>query len=119
MIAPLWERRFWSPDDLSGSGIRCLGLVNVGVSAAVGSRLWYYCTTDLGGSPLFLLSSLRKSKSPQERIAVMTRLLVAIVAVFAVASLSGCGSDWIGKGKGKAPPPVAAPAEPAPPAVYK
>ena len=34
----------------------------------------------------------------------MSRTLIAIVAVFAVASLSGCGT--IGKGKGKAPPPV-------------
>ncbi|NLS02175.1 ABC transporter [Rhizobium sp. P32RR-XVIII] len=43
----------------------------------------------------------------------MSRLLiVTIAALFSVASLSGCG--WVGKGKGKAPPPVA---EPAP--VYK
>jgi predicted small lipoprotein YifL len=39
-------------------------------------------------------------------------LIVSLVALFSVASLSACGS--IGKGKGKAPPPVA---EPAP--VYK
>ncbi|MDI7864425.1 ABC transporter [Rhizobiaceae bacterium n13] len=43
----------------------------------------------------------------------MSRILMVIVALFAVANLSACGS--IGKGKGKAPPPVAA--EPAP--VYK
>jgi hypothetical protein len=45
----------------------------------------------------------------------MSRILVAVVAMMiGMASLSACGTDWIGKGKGKAPPPVA---EPAP--VYK
>jgi hypothetical protein len=34
-----------------------------------------------------------------------------MVAMLAVASLSGCTSDWIGKGKGKAPPPEPAPVE--------
>lgn len=29
-----------------------------------------------------------------------------MVAVLAVASLSGCANDWIGKGKGKAPAPA-------------
>jgi hypothetical protein len=41
----------------------------------------------------------------------MSRTLIAIVATLAVASLSGCTSDWIGKGKGKAPPPEPAPVE--------
>ncbi|PIO46493.1 ABC transporter [Phyllobacterium zundukense] len=45
----------------------------------------------------------------------MSRILVAFVAVLAVTSLSGCES--IGKGKGKAPPPVAE--EPAAAPVYK
>ncbi|NVD42746.1 ABC transporter [Ensifer sp. HO-A22] len=43
----------------------------------------------------------------------MSRNLIVIVTLLSVVSLSGC--DTIGKGKGKAPPPVAA--EPAP--VYK
>jgi len=36
----------------------------------------------------------------------MSRILVVIIAVLAVANLSACGD--IGKGKGKAPPPAAA-----------
>ncbi|TKA98722.1 MAG: ABC transporter [Mesorhizobium sp.] len=36
----------------------------------------------------------------------MNRTLIAMVAVLAVASLSGCANDWIGKGKGKAPAPA-------------
>ena len=40
----------------------------------------------------------------------MSRVLVAVIAIISVVSLSGCGTDWIGKGKGKAPPPVAEPA---------
>lgn len=40
--------------------------------------------------------------------------LAVFAAVIAVASLSGC-ANGIGKGKGKAPPPVVEPAEP----VYK
>jgi hypothetical protein len=41
----------------------------------------------------------------------MIKILVAVFASFAVASLSGCAG--IGKGKGKAPPPVEEPvAEP-------
>ncbi|HEY6631341.1 MAG TPA: ABC transporter [Rhizobiaceae bacterium] len=44
----------------------------------------------------------------------MRKAIIAMLAVVGVVSLSGCTSDWIGKGKGKAPPPVA---EPAP--VYK
>ena len=35
----------------------------------------------------------------------MSRILVAVVAVISVLSLSACADDWIGKGKGKAPPP--------------
>ncbi|WP_235911957.1 ABC transporter [Mesorhizobium xinjiangense] len=49
----------------------------------------------------------------------MSRILVAVIAAFGVASLSSCAGG-IGKGKGKAPPPVVEPApapEPAP--VYK
>jgi hypothetical protein len=43
----------------------------------------------------------------------MSRILVmCLIALFSVSSLTACGT--IGKGKGKAPPPVA---EPAP--VYK
>lgn len=38
----------------------------------------------------------------------MSKLLIVMVALFSVASLSAC--DTIGKGKGKAPPPVAEPA---------
>lgn len=44
----------------------------------------------------------------------MSKFLVAVVTVFAVVSLTGCGT--IGKGKGKAPPPVV---EPAPAPIYK
>ncbi|SFK76372.1 hypothetical protein SAMN04488498_11222 [Mesorhizobium albiziae] len=44
----------------------------------------------------------------------MNKFLVAVVAALAVASLSGCGT--IGKGKGKAPPPVE---EPVAAPVYK
>ncbi|MDK4740080.1 MULTISPECIES: ABC transporter [unclassified Rhizobium] len=40
----------------------------------------------------------------------MSRILIAIISVLAVANLSACAD--IGKGKGKAPPPAAA-------AVYK
>ncbi|MER8405467.1 MULTISPECIES: ABC transporter [unclassified Mesorhizobium] len=36
----------------------------------------------------------------------MNRILIAMVTVLAVASLSGCANDWIGKGKGKAPAPA-------------
>ncbi|MBB4238348.1 ABC transporter [Rhizobium esperanzae] len=36
----------------------------------------------------------------------MSRIIVVIFAVLAVANLSACGT--IGKGKGKAPPPAAA-----------
>lgn len=38
----------------------------------------------------------------------MSRLLILAVAVLSVAGLSGC--DSMGKGKGKAPPPVEQPA---------
>jgi len=44
----------------------------------------------------------------------MSKVLIAVAALFAVSSLSGCAGWDIGKGKGKAPPPVE---EPAP--VYK
>jgi hypothetical protein len=44
---------------------------------------------------------------------LMSRILIVTVALLSVASLAACGT--IGKGKGKAPPPVAE--EPAP--VYK
>ncbi|MDW6025526.1 ABC transporter [Mesorhizobium sp. BAC0120] len=47
----------------------------------------------------------------------MSRLVPAIVVALVVASVSGCTTDWIGKGKGKAPPPAAAPVATAP--VYK
>ncbi|MEI2300942.1 ABC transporter [Ensifer sp. MJa1] len=40
----------------------------------------------------------------------MSRILIVTVALLSVASLAACGT--IGKGKGKAPPPVAE--EPAP-----
>ena len=46
----------------------------------------------------------------------MRKFLVAVVAVISVLSLSACADDWIGKGKGKAPPPEPV-AEPAP--IYK
>jgi hypothetical protein len=46
----------------------------------------------------------------------MSKTIVAMLAIVGVVSLSGCAGDWIGKGKGKAPPPVVA-EEPAP--VYK
>ena len=36
----------------------------------------------------------------------MSRILVVIIEMFAVANLSACGT--IGKGKGKAPPPAEA-----------
>ena len=44
----------------------------------------------------------------------MSKTIIAVLAIIGVVSISGCTSDWIGKGKGKAPPPAA---EPAP--VYK
>ncbi|TIS39553.1 ABC transporter [Mesorhizobium sp.] len=40
----------------------------------------------------------------------MNRMLIVMVATFAVASLSGC-ANGIGKGKGKAPPPEPAAVE--------
>jgi hypothetical protein len=46
---------------------------------------------------------------------MMRKTIIAMLAIVGVVSLSGCANDWIGKGKGKAPPPVAE--EPAP--VYK
>jgi hypothetical protein len=49
---------------------------------------------------------------PWGKDCVMIKISVAVfTAVFAVASLSGC-ANGIGKGKGKAPPPVVEPAEP-------
>ena len=46
----------------------------------------------------------------------MSKILIVLVAMLSVASLSACGT--IGKGKGKAPPPVVEPVvEPAP--IYK
>lgn len=45
----------------------------------------------------------------------MSKVLIALVAALAVSSLSGCGT--IGKGKGKAPPPVVE--EPVAAPVYK
>ena len=47
---------------------------------------------------------------------LMSRILIAVIAVISVLSLSACADDWIGKGKGKAPAPEPV-AEPAP--VYK
>ena len=49
---------------------------------------------------------------------LMSRVLLAAVAVLTVAGLSGCGTMDIGKGKGKAPPPVVV-EESAPAPVYK
>ena len=51
-----------------------------------------------------------------KELALMRKILVAVIAVISVLSLSACADDWIGKGKGKAPPPEPV-AEPAP--VYK
>jgi hypothetical protein len=48
----------------------------------------------------------------------MSRLLLTAFSVLVVSSLSGCGTMDIGKGKGKAPPPVVY-EEPAPAPVYK
>lgn len=45
----------------------------------------------------------------------MSKGLIALIAAIAISSLSGCGT--IGKGKGKAPPPVVE--EPAAAPVYK
>ncbi|WP_254027966.1 ABC transporter [Mesorhizobium ventifaucium] len=41
----------------------------------------------------------------------MSRMLIVMVATLAVTSLSGCANGWIGKGKGKAPPPEPAAVE--------
>ena len=49
----------------------------------------------------------------------MSRILIAAISVASVVSLGGCANDWIGKGKGKAPPPVAEPAPVAAEPVYK
>jgi len=46
----------------------------------------------------------------------MNKILIAVVACVALASVAGCANIGKGKGKGKAPPPVVA-EEPAP--VYK
>jgi predicted small lipoprotein YifL len=48
----------------------------------------------------------------------MRKVLITLIAITSVASLSACADDWIGKGKGKAPPPVVEPAPEAAP-VYK
>jgi hypothetical protein len=55
----------------------------------------------------------------RERIRPMNRFLVAAITIASVVSLSACANDWIGKGKGKAPPPVAEPAPVAAEPVYK
>ena len=49
----------------------------------------------------------------------MNRFLVAAITIASVVSLSACANDWIGKGKGKAPPPVAEPAPVVAEPVYK
>jgi hypothetical protein len=36
----------------------------------------------------------------------MSKILVVVASVAAVASLSACTSDWMGKGKGKGKAPV-------------
>ena len=36
---------------------------------------------------------------------MMRKTIIAMLAIVGVVSLSGCANDWIGKGKGKAPPP--------------
>lgn len=46
----------------------------------------------------------------------MNKILIAVVASVALASVAGCANIGKGKGKGKAPPPVVV-EEPAP--VYK
>jgi hypothetical protein len=58
-------------------------------------------------------------KELHARWTLMRKILFTVVAVVAVASLSGCAGWDIGKGKGKgkAPPPVYE--EPAPAPVYK
>jgi hypothetical protein len=40
----------------------------------------------------------------------MSRIIIAALVIVGLASMSGCADDWIGKGKGKAPPPAAEPA---------
>ena len=52
----------------------------------------------------------------RERTPRMNKILIAVIASVALASVAGCANIGKGKGKGKAPPPVVV-EEPAP--VYK
>jgi hypothetical protein len=70
----------------------------------------------LGGSDFrSYLGNCDEYMITRERVPRMNKILIAVVASIALASVAGCANIGKGKGKGKAPPPVAE--EPAP--VYK
>ena len=73
-----------------------------------------FCALVIPEFPASLDSSYLQPPTALKEIYQMHKILVSLVAALAVTSLSGCGT--IGKGKGKAPPPIE---EPAAAPVYK